>query len=299
MSVGALGNVHAGYRGIARFSTVTEDVRFADANITARQEINAPDLIMGDWDHDAYVFGKIEVGGSISGPVTETFADAAGGLFPWAVKRNGNCGTLDPADLELWYYCGTGTNYRSFTGLFCNSIQFSCAAGDVAQFSIDVVGTSATALTNSTAPQRTTAEKLVTWDKVGVTITAGDIVIPVTGRYSNFDFTIANNVETVYGLGQTDLFPFDIVPGLRTITGSLSVYNTPNFPGANDYEAYCADQPATISFSIGGSTACGSTSLDIDMKVRFHRIEPTSAVGPIVSTVAFTGVTHQTGSPWE
>ena len=35
------------------------------------------------------------------------------------------------------------------------------------------------------------------------------------------------------------------------------------------------------------------------MAVRFHRVEPASSVGPIISTIGFTGVSHQTGSAWE
>ena len=69
-----MGSVFPGYRGLADIGGVGQ-VRFADASITAKQEVEAPDLIMGDWDHDAYVYGKIEVGGTISGPVTETFVE--------------------------------------------------------------------------------------------------------------------------------------------------------------------------------------------------------------------------------
>ena len=206
---------------------VASQVRFADAGITARQEVNAPDIIMGDWDHDAYVYGPIEVGGSISGPVTETFVGAGGtGLWDWGVKRIGNCGTLSDSEVTLYYYCGgTASNGRTFTGMLVNSLNFSCAAGDIAQFSLDILGSGVGAnngwiSSGSATPHFTTAEKLITWDKVGVTITSvgdSDFVLPANIAYSNFDFTIANNLETVYSLGQTDLFPFEIVPGLREL----------------------------------------------------------------------------------
>jgi hypothetical protein len=291
-----MGNVYPGYRGLADIAAVGQ-VRFADAGITARQEINAPDLIMGDWDKDAYVFGPIEIGGTISGPVTETFVSggAGGGLWDWGVKRTGDCGVLADSDVTLYYYCGgTDSRSRSFSGMLVNSLNFSCAAGDIAQFSIDILGSSAGAWQSTDPPHFTDAEKLVTWDKVGVSITAGaDSNIPPTGNlaYSNFDFTIANNLETVYSLGQPNLFPFEIVPGLRGITGSISVYNTPEFDGQDRWDDYLAANVSTITFDIGG--------LSIDMKVRFHRVEPASSVGPIISTVGFTGVSHQTGSAWE
>jgi len=298
--------VFPGYRGYAEVDTIGQ-IRFGDASINAKQEINAPDLIMGDWDHDAYVYGPIEVGGSISGPVTETFADPANGVFLWGCARNGFCGSLADHDLTLYYYCGTpegGNIYRArtFTEMQINSLNFSCSAGDISQFSLDVIGTSAGTWQSVNPPLNLgisgtkPSEKLVTWDKVGISIAPGadESVTDVdftTLNYSNFDFTVANNIETVYSLGQPNLFPFELVPGLRTITGSLSVYNTPLFDGATAWDLYEAANVSTIQFNIG--------AIDLEMKVRFHRVEPASAVGPIISTVGFTGVTHQVGSPWE
>jgi len=293
-----MARVNPGYRGLADVDTVGQ-IRFSDASIAARQEINAPDLIMGDWDHDAYVYGPIEVGGSISGPVTETFAAAGTGVFDWGCKRIGDCGTLQEYDMTLYYFCGApdcGNTYRSrtFTEMQINSMNFSVAAGDIANFSIDLIGTSAGAWSTGDPPAFQEAEKLITWDKTSVQIALGDTSPDVDVAcldFSNFDFTISNNIETVYSLGQPNLFPFELVPGLRTITGSISVYNTPTFDGADTWDDYLAANISTITFNIG--------DISIDMKVRFHRVEPASAVGPIISTVAFTGVTHQDGDPWE
>ena len=137
---------------------------------------------------------------------------------------------------------------------------------------------------SGTPPRFTDAEKLVTWDKVGVSITGnGGYAGPDT--FSNFEITVSNNVETAYALGQTDLFPFDLVPGLRTITGSVSAYNVPTANGADNWDAYDAGTVGTITFDIGG--------LSVSALVRFHRVEPASSVGPIISTVGFTGVTSQ------
>jgi len=290
-----MGNVFPGYRGLADIGGIGQ-VRFADANIAAKQEINAPDIIMGDWDHDAYVYGPIEVGGTISGPVTETFVSgsAGGSLWEWAVQRSGECGTLDTETVQLFYYCGgTDSNTRTFNNMLVNNVNFSTAAGDIAQFSIDILGDSAGDWTSAVPPHFTDAEKLITWDKVSVAITPGDedFTVPTNIAFSNFDFTVSNNLEIVYSLGQPNLFPFEIVPGLRTITGSISVYNTPESSGVDTFDDYIAANIGTISFDIGG--------LAIDMKVRFHRVEPAAATGPIISTIGFTGVGHQTGSVWE
>lgn len=294
-----MANVYAGYRGLADIGGVGP-VRFADASISAKQSIEAPDLIMGDWDHDAYVFGKIEVGGSISGPVTETFVSGSGGglgIWGWGVKRYGTCGSLNAEDTTLYYYCG-GSDYRArqFLNMYVNTVGFSCAAGDVAQFTLDILGSGVgpnNGWINSDPPHFTTAEKLITWDRVTLSITPGanpEFTPPTNIAYSNFDFSIGNNLQTVYSLGQPNLFPFEIVAGLRTITGSISVYNTPQANGKDTWADYLASEVSTISFNIGG--------LSLDMKVRFHRVEPASSVGPIISIIGFTGVTHQTGTAW-
>jgi len=288
--------INPGYRGLAFIPGVGQ-VRFESANISAKQEIIAPDLIMGDWDHDAYVYGKIEVGGSISGPVTETFVNGAlgGGLWDWGVVRTAPCGTLQEIDgLILYYYCegASGGSNRTFDGMKVNSLNFNVTAGDIANFSIDVNGTFAGTWGTGNPPNFTDAEKLITWDQTSVSITPGFSGGTLTDvDFQSFDFTIANNLEPVYTLSQPNLFPVQIVDGLRTITGSLTVFNTPNEDGADTWLDYIASNTATIAFNIG--------SLDIDMKVQFHRVEPSSQVGPITSTIAFTGVTHQTGVAWE
>jgi hypothetical protein len=312
MSTGPNG-LNAGYRGIADIGSTPTRIRFADASINAKQEVEAPDLVSGDWDRDAYAFGKIDVSGSINGPVTESFLQAADSVLGWGAARNdttgdGGCGELTSNDVKLWYFCGSS---RTFTDLLVNSLNFSVAAGEIAQFSVDVIGTSATAFVDESPPHYTTAEKLLTWDKVALSITTGTgddggsgsnpgLDIPAdTGnlQFSNFEFTITNNVEAVYSLGQPDLFPFDVIPGIRSISGSLSVYNTPDFNGALTFEDYCAGGVHTINFGL--SSDCVGAASTVAMKVRFHRIEATLNPGTIISTVGFTGVTHQSGFPWD
>jgi hypothetical protein len=310
MSTGANGLVFGGYRGIADIDGTL--LRFADANITARQEIEAPDLVSGDWDRDAYTYGKIEIGGSISGPVTETFLTGATSVIQWGAGRDDSgdaCGGMDARDIHLYYYCNRD---RLFEGLFVNTLNFSVAAGEVAQFSLDVIGSSIDSVTNgwgaSPPPHFTDAEKLLTWDKVSISIVAGGATDPVNNdipapaeltdiAFSNFEFTVNNNVETVYGIGQPNLLPFDIVPGIRQISGTLSVYNAPDFNGAFTFEDYCADGVHELQFGLN-SLCTGGSSLTT-LKVRFHRVEPTLNTGVIVSTVGFTGVTHQSGFPWD
>ena len=312
--------VNPGYRGIAYLDAIGggTNVRFASADVSAKQEVVADDLIMGDWDRDAYYYGKIEVGGSISGPVTETFtggiaacgATSSGdeGVFQWAATRTAPCGSLTESGLTLYYYCDSDTGEgrsKAFTGMKVNSLNFSCTAGDVAQFSIDVMGKSASTWNESAIPHFTTSEKLITWDKVSVGIgtpgcsseTRGDAGHMPTAaevlllNYQSFSFDISNNLEAAYSLSQANLFPVDIVPGLRSISGSLTAYNAPNFNGFDTWDDYWADGIVPLTFNVG--------NLSIVMNVRFHRVQPASATGLITSTVAFTGVGHQDGAPWE
>ena len=290
-------SINPGYRGLAYISGVGQ-VRFESANIAAKQEVTAPDLIMGDWDHDAYVYGKIDVQGTISGPVTETFIAGAlgGGLWDWGVVRTAPCGSLAEADIDLYYYCegASGGSARKFGGLKVNSLNFSVTAGEIAQFNLDVMGISAGNWTTENPPHYTDSEKLITWDQTSVDITpgfSGGALAAPDIKFQSFEFTVANNLEPKYTLNQPNLFPVQIVDGLRTITGSLSVYNTPNEDGADTWLDYIASNTATINFNIG--------ALSLAMKVQFHRVAPSSSVGAIVSTVAFTGVGHQTGAAWE
>jgi len=289
----AIGDIRAGYMGYANIAG-TNELRFSDANISVKQEVNAPDLIMGNFNRMAYVYGPAQVDGSISGPVTESFASSgAGSVWNWAVDRDA-CGLLGAKTVDLYYFCGSATgseSARSFGEMYVNSITFSASAGDIAQFSIDVLGagdpTPPAWIGGSSGVTGAAAEKLLTWDALSVTCTGTNA--PSSTVYSNFEFTLSNNVEPVYAIhSSANYYPFDLVPGLRTITGSISAYNVPsNTDGADGYSdaENAASATGTVTFGIGGLT--------IVANVKFHRVEPTSSVGPIISTVAFTGVGTQ------
>lgn len=277
-----MSSIHKGYMGYANIGGT--NIRFGDANITVRQDVNIPDLVMGHFDRGAYNYGKIEIGGTISGPVTENFADNAGNsVWDWAYNRD-SCGALTPKEVALYYFCDAGGNgSRTFPVLLANSVNFSCAAGDVAQFSIEVIGADKPSWGGPVGGVTITdTEKLVTWDNVGLTITSGGVVVPTNALLSSFDFTVANNCEAFWALGSTDLYPVEIVSGLRTITGSISAYDPQAFDGVDSYGGYDADSGrATMSFNIGNTA--------VSFKVSFHRSEPVLNSGAIISTIGFTG----------
>lgn len=290
--------IHPGYMGVADIGGTK--IRFADASITARQDVMIPDMVMGTWDRSAYNFGKVEIGGTISGPVTDSFAAGVGSVWNWATTRD-ECGALTEKELKLYYFCDNAASdraLRTFPNMLAQSMNFSCAAGDVAQFSMEVIGAQVPVWGNTSSPLNTVVEKLVTWDVVQTAITAGDILITDDALLSNVEFTIANNVEAVYAMNQTvstGFYPAALVPGLRTITGSVSCYDPQVFDGVFGYNTreptsggggWDADAGrAQIAFTLGATT--------ITFNVQFHRIEPALGVGPIISTVGFTGVGDQ------
>ncbi len=289
-----MANLHKGYMGYATINGTK--LRFTDASFAVKQEVSAEDMVTGHWDHMAYNYGPATIDGSISGPVTESFANATTGLYTWAVKRD-NCGLLTTSSAVLYYYCN-GTQI-SFPKILANSINISCSAGDVAQFSMDVVSADKPTYATATNTPWNTPEKLITWDKVGVAVSGtgpgGTALSNANVNFENFSIDVSNNVEAKYRLKNNateGLFPFELVAGMRGITGSITVYNIPGAYGVDKWADYTAATTSTITFSLGDA---GS----ITAKVQFHRVEPGLSSDVITSTVAFTGVTEQTGTPWK
>jgi len=266
----AIGNIRAGYMGVLDIGGGS--IRFTSGSIYARQEVNAPDLIMGTWNRNAAVMGPIEITGNFSGPVTENF----GAIWTAAFARD-SCGQVAVSPVAIRYFCDDAG--RSFQAMI-NSLTFSCSAGDVAQFSIDFVG--AEEPVAGALADNVTEEKLVTWDEVSVT---GGTPYISNDKISNFEVTINNNVEAVYAIASTaNYYPFDLIAGLRSISYELQTGGEAiNYGDANNSPA----DKQLVSFNNGSET--------IGVNVLFHRFEPVAATGPFVSTVGFTGVGTQPG----
>lgn len=298
--------IHPGYMGTCEIDDVTK-FRFESASITAKQAFETPDMVMGHWDRGAYHPGKIDISGSISGPATEGFVGTSGGadsLFKWVVHR-GDCGQLDSKGLKLIYYCdgssgiggGGGKQARKFTSVYANNVNFSCSAGDNAQFSVDVMSMDMPEWTDLTPTKNEDTEKVITWDNTDVTITSGTgVIVPTDALLSSFEFSINNNCAPYYSLtADRGYLPTAIIPGLRSVTGSLTAYDPQAFDAVYGFDSVesssgttwdAGDARATLEFSIGDQT--------FKFKVMFHRNEPTLTVGPIMSTIAFTGTGIQT-----
>ena len=251
-------SIRAGYMG--KILVGSETFRFESCNLAWKAPVEAPDLVMGHWDHAVSYVGKGISSGTVSGPVTTEFANGAGSVWSWAVKR-GTCGELTAEDVEIFYNCDDKTK---FTDTYVNGLTISCSAGDLATFSMDLMSGSNDSAGTTTYAKNDKTDIAVTWKDLALTCSGA-------GNVASFDFTIGNNLNPVYQLGDSAA---TVLSGLRTISGSVSVY----------YPDYPTD--GTISFVLGTTT--------ISANVRFHSYETTLSVGPVMRTVPFIGAEIQT-----
>jgi hypothetical protein len=249
-------------------------MRLTGSSLNPVQTVEAPDLVQNDWDRMAWVYGKIEVGGNITGPIV----DGSVGAFNAAFDRSGADGELDNViDVGIMYY---GSHGRTFGGCKINSYQLSVTAGEVAQFTIDFMGTQVSNITSGVPP---TCEKLITWDVCSFTGITGDI--------QSFTLTLNNNLQRMYTIGQADLYPVQILEGIRHVDGSVSAYadgDPDSFvaAGADEWGAYTAASAIAVSVAAG-------TSFNMNANVALHRPEGSATTGPAIYTVNFTGVCEQ------
>lgn len=278
--------IKPGYMGYAQIGG-GDRIRYSDASFSAKQEVVTPDIIMGHWDRNSFYYGPITIDGSMSGPIDELFGGAA---WTWATGR-GPCGDCTNNSLDIVYYCrdegDTGISSISVPEAMVNTFSINATAGDVANFSLDLIAAGKpTYGTVSSTGDDTTIRKLVTWDAMGLTLVGNDNMIFDTTAISAFEMTVNNNVTPVYSLGSGNLYPTTLISGLRQVTGSVTFYGVPtDNPAALDAYNLYFNVPGTITFTVGATT--------VNASVKFHRINPSSQVGPITSTLGFTGVGPQ------
>jgi hypothetical protein len=280
--------IKPGFRGYAEIDGQTPRVRirFNSCSLNATQDIEAPDMVMGDDTHDAWAYGKIEVAGTISGPVTEST-----GTFIDILEAN----ITDGVQINVKYFEGYT---RAFTGCRLNSFTFNVSAGEVVNYSLDIIGVRREDTDPPDMVGFTKGEKLVTWDKASFRVgslkfdedvdwsTIYDTLTFQAGLQS-FSFTASNNITRQFILGESDLFG-DLVEGMKSVEGSISSYteksSTGVGSGANFWDQYDGDYAYPIRFDIG-------SNLRVTAAVRFHRGTTELAVGPIVTAIGFKGVT--------
>lgn len=259
-------------------------LRFNTCSLNASQEVEAPDMVMGDYTHNAWAFGKIEVAGQISGPLTENSMNFIDDVW-----------TTQGSTIDVKYYAGYT---RRFTNIWANTLTINVNAGEVAQFTLDLIGNTVSA-SEPTMNWYTDTEKLLTWDKCAMyygtvrgTTFSGGTVLP---NLQSFSITVSNNITRAFIIKASDLFG-DLVRGMSAVTGSCVAYNLKSGvdladgytgSGALYWDQYENNDYHPITISLGDKT--------LQCTVVFHRGTSELSVGPVLTTLGFTGIGHWGG----
>jgi hypothetical protein len=263
-------------------------LRFATSSLNATQEVEAPDMVMGDYTHNAWAYGKIEVGGTISGPMTENSMDFIDEI--WGGGRT----------IDIKYYGGFT---RRFTDMYVNTFTINVRAGEVVDFSADFIG-KGFSLSGASALEGvnyTIAEKLLTWDKCSLYVsstTGGSWTDPtsIIDHLQSFSITLSNNITRQFAIQASNLYG-NLVRGMSAVTGNMVNYELKsaenaqgNFSGsgAEYWNAYAGTDYHQILFRPGDSHLVKCT-------IVFHRATSELSVGPVLTTTGFTGIGHWGG----
>jgi len=151
----------------------------------------------------------IKYEGGISFPVTTTDNNVSNLPVIFDLAKYANT-----FDIKLIYNCLIA---RTFKNCKINTLSFNITAGDIVNITAQIVAMDVEDV-NSGDPF-TTAQKLVTWDKVDLD---GGESIDLTEAQS-FSFEINNNINTIYT--HNSLKPKELRVGMQSVNGSISLYN--------------------------------------------------------------------------
>jgi len=301
-----MANIHMGYMGHCMINGV--QYLITGSSLNPVQTMVAPDVVQGFYMRKGWNYGKVEIGGNVTGPLHEYSSN----LWPLCFDRNSDGDHLASGGIEVdvAYYKGEGLK---FGHAFINSLEISATAGDVVSFTADFMGAKtdetadpSTAVARLQDYEEATCSKLVTWDRVafeavGITATIKNI--------QSFTLTLNNNLERMYSIRDDyttqDLYPIDVVAGMREISGSLSLYaEGPIFVnggmftiskfGANRYTDYQATDRTTINFTVGGAFGGGDVIPETTFDVVFNRPEASAQTGAMIYTLNFAAVCNAT-----
>jgi hypothetical protein len=180
--------------------------RFLSADINLSQNINIYLPSYGGENLRRIISPNI---GTISGRVSLIPTASSSAMFYNIVKD------FEPVDVKLYYYSGRN---RSFTTCFLDNLTFSCKAGEMVNLSFDVVCEGEDFESNS--KRYTVAEKLVTWDKTGIT----GFPLSATEDLNSFTYSVKNNlvlIRTAEGL-----LPRKYGKGIQEVSGNLTYFSS-------------------------------------------------------------------------
>ena len=291
-------NIHMGYMGHCKIGGT--QYLITGSSLNPVQTVNAPDLVQGFEMRKGWNYAKVEIGGNVTGPLHEY----ATSLWGETIDRSADHDhLLNPVVVDIAYYKGEGLRFEN---AWINSLEIAATAGEVVNFTADFLGSKfdesaahTTAVDELTEWSVAPCSKLVTWDRVQ--FTAAGVTMD---NIQSFTLTVNNNLERIYSIkdGVTvDLYPVDVVAGIREVTGSVSLYAegpvympSANFPiakfGAQDFDSYQATDRTNVTFRVGGANGGGDVIPATTIAVVFHRPEASAVTGPTIYTLNYTAV---------
>lgn len=296
---------HVGYMGYCVMTPSVGSpttIRITGSSLNPVQAINAPDLVQGEYNKRAWNYGPIETGGNVTGPLGE-ISSVALATDAWDRDPTGPGDRLaNTVDVEIYFYKATGNSGRKFAGCQIDSYALTVTAGDVATFTANFFGKQVTAI-GSSVFNATACEKLITWDMCGVDLSAVTEVTNFSNQIQGWSLTISNNLKRIMRVGQPDLFPVDILAGIRNVEGDLTIYadddnkalltklTNPPYFGADSFSGYSAATPVTITFNIN------APAIVIPLKCYFARTDINAMIDTQTYTAHFTGLCNDYTTP--
>lgn len=272
--------VHMGYVGQAKIKDTW--YLMTGSSLNATQAVEAPDTVGGAAMRKGAIHGKIEIGGNITGPIHEYASE----LYEFSMDRTTELDHMaNQFTVLISYYQKGGTQ---FDNCVVNSLQLSCTAGEVATFTLDVIGLSAAASNGAVANTSVPCSKLMTWDQC--TVTGAPAAMD---QIQSINMTLNNNVQRAYVIGQADFFPADIPCGFREMSGTISAYAEGSPFDAGGGADTWAESNITDATAL--SLAIGTVMTMNCVKPIYHRAEGQGQTGPAIYTLNYTGICEPSG----
>jgi hypothetical protein len=299
-------NASLGYVGWIKLSGTggAPYIRVTSADIKATQGIDKPSLIDGMYDKTTYKLMPIEIGGSLQFPavyeaVQGSSMTPAEFLWQAAFYRSSSGRLLYPiSTAQLKYYDGFG---YTFTDCSPESYEFSVTQGDSVNINVGMWARTREPSVTATGPSYTNRNtRIVTWQDTQFVIGsgAGDNLLP-KNTIRTFSFTLNNALQRFYTVGTGDLYPVDIAPTKRDLTGSITFMGVNQdiaaLAASNDTRCY---EHNTLSFGYSVNTGSCTSQFIVPFTGVVFQIEELGLSNELVeSTVNYHVLPGMPGFP--
>jgi hypothetical protein len=253
-----------GFRGTVKLSYEGDSFYFRVSNIDIALKQDAQSFLPVYGGSDLkriWHMGTGDVSINVNLPIVE---DLFGKLYPLAV----DCTEFD---IEITYY---GQEGRKATGCIIDSFSLTCDAGEVANLNISMVAKSVEVFTDTFGRSYTKGEKLLTWDKCGITFIGEELYL--NNYIQSFSYNIINGIKAIKTA--EGLLPSILTRAIQDVSGQIQFYDIA-FPhrGTKEYELGFND----LVFNINNTS--------IQHNVVFNPTENVPLVpGPVLSVVTWS-----------